>query len=118
MHNPESALENETYKILGNFEIKTDHLIPARRADLEIVKKKKKKKKKERTCRIVDFAVPADHMISEKRDKYLDLAKKKKLKTTIEYESDGKVKVRDTNCYWSARYCHQKNYYRDWGTWK
>ena len=42
-------------------------------------KKKKKKKKKKRTCRIVDFAVPADHRLKlkegKKRDKYLDLAR-------------------------------------------
>ena len=37
---------------------------------------------KKRTCKIVDFAVPADHRIklkeSEKRDKYLDLARELK----------------------------------------
>ena len=36
------------------------------------------KKKKKRTCRIVDFAVPADHRVklkqNEKKDKYIDLA--------------------------------------------
>ena len=32
---------------LWDFEIQTDHLIPARRPDLEIVNKKKEKKKKE-----------------------------------------------------------------------
>ena len=45
-------------------------------------KKKKKKKKRKRTCRIVDFAVLADHRVklkeSEKRDKYLDLARELK----------------------------------------
>ena len=44
-----------------------------------------------RTCRIVDFDVPADHKIklkeNEKKDKYLDLAWK--LKKTMEQESDG-----------------------------
>ena len=33
MHKPESVLEDETHKILGDFEIKTDHLIPVRRPD-------------------------------------------------------------------------------------
>ena len=37
---------------------------------------------KKRTCKIVDFAVPADHWIkqkeSEKKDKYLDLARELK----------------------------------------
>ena len=31
MHKPKSVLENETHKILWNFEIQTDHLISARR---------------------------------------------------------------------------------------
>ena len=38
--------------------------------------------KKKRICKIVDFAVPADHRIKlkecEKKDKYLDLAKELK----------------------------------------
>ena len=46
MYNPESGLENETHKIPWGFEIKTDHLISARRPDLVTVNKKKKKKKK------------------------------------------------------------------------
>ena len=33
MHNLESALENETYKILWDFEIRTDHLISTRPSD-------------------------------------------------------------------------------------
>ena len=45
-------------------------------------KKEKKKRKKKRTCRIVDFVVPADHRVklkeSEKRDKYLHLARELK----------------------------------------
>ena len=51
-------------------------MIPARRPDLIIINKKKK------ICKIVDFAVPADHRInlkeSEKKDKYLDLARELK----------------------------------------
>ena len=38
--------------------------------------------KKKRTCKIVDFAVPADHRVklkeSEKKDKYLDLTRELK----------------------------------------
>ena len=41
-------------------------------------------------CKIVDFAVPADHRInlkeSEKKDKYLDLARE--LKKAVEHESN------------------------------
>ena len=73
MHNPASVLENATHKLQY---IQTDHLIPARRPDLIIINKKK------RTCKIVDFAVPADHRIKlkecEKKDKYLDLARELK----------------------------------------
>ena len=76
MHKPEPVLENETRKILWDFEIQTGHLILARRPDQEIVNKEK------RTCRIVDFTVPADHSVklkdNEKRDKYLDLARELK----------------------------------------
>ena len=46
--------------------------------------------KKKRTCKIVDFAVPADHRIKlkecEKKDKYLDLARE--LIKTMEHEGD------------------------------
>ena len=76
MHNPAPPLENDSHKILWDFNIQTDHLIPARRPDLIIINKKK------RICKIVDFAVPADHRInlkeSEKKDKYLDLARELK----------------------------------------
>ena len=76
MHNPASVLENVTHKLLWDFEIQTDHLISVRRPDLLITNKKK------RSYKIVDIAVPADHRVklkeSEKRDKYLDLARKLK----------------------------------------
>ena len=75
-HKPESVLENETHKILWDFEIQTDHLITARRPDLVLINKK------ERTCHSVDFAVPADHRVKlkeiEKKDKYLDLTRELK----------------------------------------
>ena len=78
-HNPAPVLENDTHKLLWDFSIQTDHQIPARRPDLIIINKKKKKK---RICKIVDFAVPADHRINlkecEKKDKYLDLARELK----------------------------------------
>ena len=44
MHNLESILENDTHKILWNFDIQTDPLISARQPDLVRVKKKKKKR--------------------------------------------------------------------------
>ena len=59
-HEPESVLENEDYKILWDFSIQTDHVIEARRPDLVVVDKK------ERSCKIIDFAVPGDSRIEEK----------------------------------------------------
>ena len=58
---PESLLENEDYKILWNFSIQTDHVIEARRPDLVVVDKK------ERSCEIIDFAVPGDGRIEGRR---------------------------------------------------
>ena len=79
MHNPASVLENDTHKLLWDFDIQADHLISARRPDQIIMNNNNKKK---RTCKIVDFAVPADQWIKlkecEKKDKYLDLARELK----------------------------------------
>ena len=65
-----------TQKLLCDFNIHSDHLISARRSDLTIINKK------ERTFKIVDFVVSADHKIDlkecEKKDKYLDLARELK----------------------------------------
>ena len=76
MHNPAPVLENNTHKLRWDFDIHTDHLILARRPDLIIIDKKK------RTCKIVDFAVSADHRIKlkecEKKDKYLDQSRELK----------------------------------------
>ena len=84
MHNLAPVLENDSHKLLWDFNIQTDHLIPARWPDLIIINKKT------RICKIVDFAVPADHRInqeSEKKDKYLNLAREIKklwnMKVTI-----------------------------------
>ena len=75
-YNNNNNNNNNTHKLLCDFNIQTDHLIPARRPDLIIINKKKKKEK--RNCKIV----PADHRInlkeSEKKDKYLDLARELK----------------------------------------
>ncbi len=70
MHNPAPVLENNTRKLLCDFDIHLDQLISARRQDLLL-------NKKERTCKIVDFAVPADDRIKlkecEKKDKNIHL---------------------------------------------
>ena len=55
-------------------------------------------KKNQKTCKIVDFAVPADHRLkfqeSDMKDKFLDLVKELK-KKTVEHES-----ANYTNCNW------------------
>ena len=105
MHKPESILENDTHKLLLDFIIQMHPLTSARRLDLEIVKKKKKKKKEKIICRSVDFPFRLTtrwHWRKrKKRDKYLDLAREFKKKTS-EHEIGG-----DINCNWWERYSHQ-----------
>ena len=73
MFNLALVLENDSHKLLWDFNIQTDHLIPARRPDLILINKRM------RIYKIVDFAVPADHKINlkegEKKVKYIDLAR-------------------------------------------
>ena len=84
LHIPVPVLENDTHKLLWDFDTHTDHLISARRPDLIIIEKK-------RTCKIVDFAVLADHGIKLKeckmKNKYIDLTRElkklEKIKVTI-----------------------------------
>ena len=97
IHSPASVLKNKMHELIRDFDIHTDHLISARRPDLMIInKKKKKKKKKKRTCRIVNFAIPADHREklkkNEKKDKYLDFARELKKTESDDY----------TNCNWCS----------------
>ena len=76
MHNPAPVLENDTHKLLWDFDIHTDHLISARRPDFIISNKIK------RIFKIVYFAVPADLRIKlnecEKKDTSFDLARELK----------------------------------------
>ena len=41
MHHPEAVLENDTHKLLWDFDIQTGHLISARIPGLIIINKKK-----------------------------------------------------------------------------
>ena len=43
IHNPAPVLENDSHKLLWDFNMQTDHLIPARRPDLIIIKKQKRR---------------------------------------------------------------------------
>ena len=87
MQKPESVQEKEMQRIIRDFEIQRDHLIPGRRSDHVIINKQiktkkevKKKKNKRRNCCQEDFAVSADHKVkikeSKKIDKNLHFAKK------------------------------------------
>ena len=70
MHNPTSVLENYTSKLLWDFDIQTDFITI---------------NKNKRTCKIVDFAILADHRLklkeSQKKDKYQDLNRELKKQT-------------------------------------
>ena len=86
MHYPASVLENDTHKLQWDFDIQTDQLISTRRPYLIMINKKKnktkKKWKKKWICKIVDFAVPADHRIKlkecENKNNNLDFARELK----------------------------------------
>ena len=87
MHNPATVLENDTHKLLWDFNIQTDYLRPGQKTRPYNNQQQKKK----RICKIVDFAVPVDHRINlkkyEKKDMYVDLARELKklwnMKVTI-----------------------------------
>ena len=72
-HVSESVLENEDYKLLWDFIVRTDHEIGARRLDLVIIDKRDK------SCQIIDVTIPEDTGVREKEDekveKYQDLAR-------------------------------------------
>ena len=90
MHNPENILENNTHKLLWDFDIHTVHLISAKRPDQITINQKKRK----RTCKIVDFALLADHRLKlkecEKKDNYLDPARELK-KTKKLWNMQGRI---------------------------
>ena len=72
-HVPDSVLENEDYKMLWDFSVRTDHEIEARRPDLLIIDKI------EKNCQIIDVVIPEDGRVRAKEDekveKYQDLAR-------------------------------------------
>ena len=102
MHGPASVLENETHKLDWDFKIQTDPLnLGQTTTPYNNKQQNKKKNNNKRTCRIVDFALPADHKVelkgSEKKNKYLDLAWEMKKLWNI---SD--------DCYWCSWYCYRR----------
>ena len=83
MHKPESVLENKTHKILCDFEIQTDHLIPARKPDLVLIYEKKKNVSK---C-ILPFQRTAEW--KWKKAIRLVLRPYQRTKKAVEHEGDG-----------------------------
>ena len=81
-----SVLENETHKILWDFEIQTDHSILAKLATPSDNLKEK------RNCNLMNFGVSLDHRVkkkeTEKINKYLDLAREPKKAVLHEGDSD------------------------------
>ena len=70
-HRADKVAENEDVKLLWDFQVQTDHVIPARRPDILILKKK------ESTAIIIDISVPGDTRIKDTEEakilKYQDL---------------------------------------------
>ena len=75
-HQPKPVCENDTHKILWDFNIQTDHVIEARRPDMVVVNKSENK------CYLIDFVVPFDSRVNskerEKIQKQQDLARELK----------------------------------------
>ena len=73
---PEKVVENDSWKILSDGTIQTDHVIEARRLDMVQIDKTKNE------CKIIDLACPFDRRIEEKeKDKikgYNDLKRELK----------------------------------------
>ena len=89
MHYPESVRENQTHKLLWNF---------AKRLDLVIINKKRELAE---LWTLLSRFTRVKLKETEKKDKYLDIARE--LKKTVEHESDS-----DPNCNWCSLYSHQR----------
>ena len=70
---------------MWDFRIQTDHVIQAQRPDLVVVDKK------ERSCKIIDFAVPGDSKIEEKENDKIE--KYQELGRELQKIWDVKVKI-------------------------
>ena len=85
---PDTVLENETHKILRDFEIQKDPLIQARKSDLD---KKKRKEKREENLPYNGFCCLGEpgreNQRKRKSDKYLELARE--LRKVVEHEDVG-----------------------------
>ena len=70
-HQPETVTENEKVTILWDMQVHTDKTIKANKPDIII------KDKQEKTCMLIDMAIPSDRnpsaRVAEKLSKYEDL---------------------------------------------
>ena len=66
MHNPAFVLENDTHKLLWDFNIQTDPLIPARRPDLIIINNKKENLRNCRLCCPGGPQIKSEGMVKER----------------------------------------------------
>ena len=65
-HAPEDVVENEEVKILWDVMIQCDREIKARKLDVVVVNKN------ERSCAIIDMAIPGDTRVSEKEKEKIE----------------------------------------------
>ena len=65
-HAPEGVVENEEVKILWDVMIQCDREIKARKPDIVVVNKN------ERSCAIIDIAIPGDIRVSEKEKEKIE----------------------------------------------
>ena len=65
-HAPEDVIENEEVKILWDVMIQCDREIKARKPDIVVVNKN------ERSCAIIDIAIPGDIRVSEKEKEKIE----------------------------------------------
>ena len=92
MYKPESVQENETLKILGDFEIEMDHLIPVRRS-----------RKRELAMKLIlSSCGPGSENERNWKDGQV-FGSCLRTENAVEHEGDG-----DTNCNWCTWHCHKK----------
>ena len=94
MHDPAPVLENNTRKLLWDFDIHTDYLISAKRQDLEIVNKKKDKPP---NCRLYRLG-RLQSKYQRKRKGRTVLRPCQRTKQAMKHENDS-----DPNCNWCAQ---------------
>uniref|UniRef100_A0A1X7THJ0 Uncharacterized protein n=1 Tax=Amphimedon queenslandica TaxID=400682 RepID=A0A1X7THJ0_AMPQE len=72
-HKPEGVVENDVVKILWDFMIQCDRMVEHRKPDIVVVEKS------EKSCFVIDVAVPGDARVEtkekEKVEKYQELKK-------------------------------------------